>query len=768
MRAYTVKNFALDEATLRVQETLFHNANGLVGVRGTLEEGVPRGWNTMRGTYLNGVYDIVPMKQAEPLCNLPESKEAMLNIADTQGIELFFDGERFSLFEGKVEAIERTLDMDAGTTTRKVLWVAPSGSRLQITFTRMASFVQLPLFTIDCTITALAFDGQLEIVSKHTGLVQNYADESDPRLAGERRNCLVAESWTQTDTADFLTAHTLQSGLRVCSGVAHDIQADGVQRQRNYEPQSHTVETRLTCAVHSGQTVHLVKYAVFTDSVRCQDCAAAAQNELAAAVGHMDELYCGQHAYLAAFWSRAELAVQGDDENALAICFNQYQLLQAAGKDGQCSVAAKGLSGEGYEGHYFWDTEMYILPFFIFTDPALAKKLLHFRYATLGAARENAKLLGHRAGALYPWRTIAGRECSGYFPSGTAQYHIDGDIAHAVMLYWLTTGDDDYLVREGTEILLETARLWLDVGCWYNGSFRINDVTGPDEYTCMVNNNYYTNACAKANLQAACEAACLLRSLGRADVLAKLQFTPQEEAAFAKAAECMYLPYDAEKGINPQDDSFLQKPVWDIAATPKENFPLLLHYHPLHLYRYQVCKQADTVMAYFVFEELQSEEVMRRSFEYYEKITTHDSSLSNCIFSIVAARLGLHEKAWQYFGDSAQADLRNAHGNTKDGLHTANMGGCYLAIVCGFAGLRVRRDGLYLRPFLPDGWQGYRFCVRYHGSLVCVEVTQDGCNFSLLQGGPAPIHCAGQSVVLQAEKQIHFTTEMLQKEGSTR
>ncbi len=741
-RILRAENFPIEARALQLQETLFHNANGYLGVRGTLEEGVPAGQDTMRGMYVNGFYDIVPMKQAEKLFGLIEDKESMLNAADAQTIRVSLDGEWFSMFSGQVLEIERTLDMDAGTTTRRVRWRSPGGREAVFRFIRMASFEQPSLFTIDLTVTPLNFSGDIEIESLHTALVHNYASPDDPRL-GEGGCYLRPDGQLILDDASFLTAKTHVSGLKVCSGVAHALNRPAESRLQ-YDAARHEAVCRFSLRLTRGESLRLTKYTVFADSVREADCLSAARREMARAFRHIDEAYEAQRAYLRRFWESAEVTIQGNDEDDRSMQFNLYQLLQSAGRDGLSSIAAKGLSGEGYEGHYFWDTEMYMMPFFTLTMPELAKKLLGYRYSILEKARDNARLLGHKKGALYPWRTIAGRECGGYFPSGTAQYHIDGDIAYAVAAYYLATGDLDYLVREGAEILLETARLWADVGCWYHGTFRIHDVTGPDEYTCIVNNNFYTNACARHNLRWAVKAAGVLKAEGfYPGWAARLHVTEEELGGFTRAADNMFLPYDEELGINPQDDSFLQKPVWDFAATPPEHHPLLMYYHPLQLYRYQVCKQADTVLAYCLFDGVASPEAMRRSFEYYEKITTHDSSLSNCIFAIAACRLGFHEKALAYFGDSLGLDLLNTHLNTKDGVHTANMGGCYMAMAQGFAGLMICEDGPHLDPILPARWSGYRFRFQYRGRSLQFRMDESFASVTLVQGAPVKLCLKG-------------------------
>ncbi len=722
---------------LALQETLFHNANGYIGVRGNLEEGLPEGVDTMRGTYLSGFYEDVPMKQAERLTNVAEDKESMINAADTQGICFRFEGETFRQYEGELVEYERLLDMDAGVTERRVTWRSPEGREARLRFRRMASFAAPNLFVIDCEVTPLNFSGDMEIESTQLALVKNYASSEDPRLAGESECHLAPDGYRLIDGASYLSVRTKVSGIGLTSGVKHWLSQPAAEECAEYDEAAHAARYTARVRLEKGQSLRLVKYCVFADSRRHEDTLAAARAAMAATYDQADGLYEKQREVLSAFWADADTTIFGDGDANLSMQFNLYQLFQSAGQDGIGSIAAKGLSGEGYEGHYFWDTEMYMLPFFILTQPGLARKLLGYRYRTLESARRNARLLGHARGALYPWRTITGRECSGYFPAGTAQYHINGDIAYAAAAYYNATGDKDYLIREGAEILLETARLWLCVGHMSRGAFRINCVTGPDEYTCMVNNNYYTNACAKHNLEWALRAVELLRGWGEYDAwAARLNVTESELSAFREAADAMLLVYDEALGINPQDDSFLDKPVWDIAATPKENFPLLLHYHPLELYRYQVCKQADTVLAHVLFEDLASEAVRRRSFAYYEKITTHDSSLSNCIFCIGACRLGLKEKAGAYFGDSLKTDLLNTHGNTKDGIHTANMGGSYMAVVNGFAGLKLLEDGVSVNPFLPDEWTGLRFLFQYRGSRLRFEM--QGGRYSLtLISGPA-------------------------------
>jgi alpha,alpha-trehalose phosphorylase len=747
-KIYEIDNLSKDNNDLMVNETVFHNANGYIGVRSNYEEGYPEGYDSIRGSYINGFYDIAEMKQAEKLCGLVEDKQAMLNVADTQTIYLTVDGERFSLFEGQVLKSRRWLDMEAGVTGRTIIWCSPSGKQVEIVIKRMASFTQLPLFTIEYSVKALDFKGCIGFCSYHLGEVTNYSNANDPRVAQEVRKYLLPVKAEQLQEVSYLTSRTSMSELTVCTGVGHRLSKEG---KLTVKVQEHSAVMETELDISEGETITLMKYSVFCDSIRYQDCTLAARQELERAVNiTIEQHYVAQREYLKEFWDNCFLEIKGDDALTEAVNYNMYQLVQSVGKDEYCNIAAKGLSGEGYEGHYFWDTEMYIQPFFNLTEPSITKNLIGFRYRTLEQARENARILGHKRGVLYPWRTIMGVECSGYFPSGTAAYHINGDIAYSVVAYYLATKDLDFIAREGAEIIFETARLWLDVGNYYQGSFRINEVTGPDEYTCMVNNNYYTNAAAQYNLSWAVKFYELLGKEGRLGELAK-KITLTEIAEFERAARLMYLPYDEGLRINPQDDSFLQKKIWDIKNTPPEEFPLLLHYHPLHLYRHQVCKQADTVLAHFIFEDAQTIETIRNSFNYYEKVTTHDSSLSTCIFSIVASKLGLVDKAYDYFGDSAKLDLFNTHKNTKDGIHTANMGGNFMAIVYGFGGLRIKESGVRFAPVIPECWEEYCFQMNYEDSQIRVVVRAGECTFTLIKGTEKEIHVYDRRYVLNGQ-----------------
>ena len=457
-----------------------------------------------------------------------------------------------------------------------------------------------------------------------------------------------------------------------------------------------------------------------------------------------------QREYLDAFWEGAGMSIEGDDALLQGLRFNLFHILQSAGRDGLRSVCAKGLSGEGYEGHYFWDTEAYILPVLLHTQPEIARRLLEYRYSILPNARARARELGHEKGALYPWRTIDGEECSAYFPAGTAQYHIDGDIAHAVAEYYYATLDMDFMAECGTEMLVETARFFYDLGFFSeakDGRFVINCVTGPDEYNVLVNNNTYTNRIAAETMRNAAKFIHLLekkcpekyKSLCEA-----IGYDPEEAADWEKAADLMYYPAP-KGGIYPQDDDFLMRKPWPLESIPADKRPLLIHYHGLTIYRHMICKQADLVLAMVQFGGFYTKEEKKQNFAFYDRVTTHDSSLSMAVFSILASEIGEKEKAYDYFMSSARLDLDDMQHNSKDGLHLANMAGTWNCMVKGFGGMRFEGDTIGFHPVCPEQWKGYSFRVIFRGRTIEVSVSPDGAEYKLLSGEPIEILADGES-----------------------
>ncbi len=407
------------------------------------------------------------------------------------------------------------------------------------------------------------------------------------------------------------------------------------------------------------------------------------------------------------------------------------------------------MTGTGYGGHYFWDTEIYTIPFFIYTTPQIARNALRFRYTMLPAAERRAEDLT-TDGVLFPWRTINGQEASAYYAAGTAQYHINADISFALDKYLKATSDEDFLARNGIDILVQTARMWVDLGFWRGDgevSFRIHGVTGPDEYTTVVNDNLYTNVMARFNLRCAARAVRDLdasRPQAHSEMVSRLGLRADEVAEWERAAEAIAIPWDDDMGIHPQDSQFHEREVWDLPNTPPEKRPLLLHYHPLVIYRFQVLKQADVVLALFLQGDQFGLAEKRADFEYYDPITTGDSTLSGVVQSIVAAEVGYHQLALDYFWQSLYTDLGDLHDNTSDGIHVASAGGIWNALVYGFGGMRDYGGCLSFDPRLPEAWSGLTFRVTIRGTRLRVTVKQDAITFVIEDGMGARVSVRGE------------------------
>jgi alpha,alpha-trehalose phosphorylase len=504
--------------------------------------------------------------------------------------------------------------------------------------------------------------------------------------------------------------------------------------------------------------VKIIKYAAYHTSrgVPAAELAARCGRTLdrAMAAGAA-ALEADQRRWLDGFWERSDVVVHGQPTTQQAVRWCLFQLAQAVARAEGAGIPAKGVTGPGYSGHYFWDSEIYVLPFCTYTTPRFARNALRFRYTMLEAARRRARELSTE-GALYPWRTINGEEASAYYAAGTAQYHIDADVSYALVQYLMATRDIEFLEREGVDILVETARMWADLGFWrFNGEdhFHIHGVTGPDEYTTVVNDNLFTNVMARFNLAAAARSLANVRQANPTAYdrsVARLDLRPDEPVEWRRAADHMRIPYDKQLRIHPQDAIFLDKEVWDLASTPADKFPLLMHYHPLVIYRFQVLKQADVVLAQFLRGGDFSLAEKTADFDYYDPLTTGDSSLSAVTQATMAAEVGYQELALGYFDAALYVDLANTHFNTVDGLHVASAGGVWSALVFGFGGMRDYDGRITFDPRLPELWDRLTFKVTLHGTRIRVDLDHQAMTFTVEDGDVAEFSVRGAHVRVRA------------------
>lgn len=765
---FPLDEWALVETEFRpndqgVAETIFAVGNGYLGLRGNLDEG--RGGHSY-GTFINGFHETWPIRHAEEAFGFARVGQTIVNVPDAKVIRLYVDDEPFVLAEADILAYTRRLDFRNGYLIREIEWRTPSGKLVLVKSRRLVSFTDRHLAVIDYEVTVLDADASILISSQ----ILNRQDLGDEYHAGMRAAATFdprkAESFAErvlqpkikknVGTRYILGYQTTNSGMTIAVGAEHALETEN-EWQQSSQIDDDIAKHVYRIKAKAGQSARFTKTITYHSSrgVPPRELADRCDRTLdRARETPVEEIFDAQRAWLDDFWMRSDIELPGHPILQQAIRWNIFQLAQATARtDGQ-GVAAKGVSGSGYGGHYFWDTEIYVMPFLSYTAPNVARNALRFRHGMLDAARDRATELNQR-GALFPWRTINGLESSAYYAAGTAQYHIDADIVHALMQYVAATGDDDFLARGAIDILVETARLWADLGFWRsNGDqkFHIDGVTGPDEYTTVVDDNLYTNVMARANLWSAvriCEELLAKDPVAYERMVTRVGLQEHEIRGWRAAADAMEIPFDPHRGIHPQDAQFLDKELWDLDSTPESKRPLLLHYHPLVIYRFQVLKQADVVLALFLQGDEFTPAEKRRDFEYYDALTTGDSTLSAVVQSIIAAEVGHHKLARDYFLSSLFVDLADLHHNTSDGVHVASTGGIWSALAFGFGGMRDHSGRITFNPRLPDDWERLSYRMTIKGSRMRVDVTQRDITFTIEEGTSVTVHVHHERVEVE-------------------
>lgn len=740
-------------------ESLFTLGNGNLGLRGNLEE-IDSIFE--RGTYINGFYEAYPIKYGETAYGYAKNNQAIIDLVDGKSFNLYADGEL--LTTDNVSMHSRELDLRKGTLTRSFVWLTESGARVTIKIQRLVSLVKksTAIQVFDINVSDKEID--IEIVSflSDTPLVKDDDNDiEDPRTGSRQGQKGLHRKYESLEgTRGYFIHRTDVSGMSLFSGMDHSYSSKDTPELNSSISQT---EIKLSLKFKKIEgSLQFVKYLCYCHGKNVSDSElkSCGLNELDLCLHNGSTYYFNaQESFLNNFWDRSDVLIEGDKDLQFGLRFNLFHLLQSTGSNGRVSIAAKGLTGLGYEGHYFWDTEIYVLPHFIYTFPEIAKSLLLYRYSIIDKARDRAKELSHK-GVLFPWRTINGEEASAYFPAGTAQYHINADIAFGINKYVTVTGDTKFLIEFGLEILTETARFWYDIGEFisgFDGAFCIHEVTGPDEYTALVNNNLYTNIMARENFLYAIK---YLNKLKKSEenvyhnFTKKFNISEEEIQDWKYAAKKMRLPYNKNLSLYAQDDAFLNRPVWDFEGTPADKYPLLLHFHPLSIYRYQVIKQADLVMALFLQGKYFSLAEKKRNFDYYEKLTTGDSSLSACIQGIVGSELGYMDLAENYLRHTALIDLKDLNGNVRDGIHTASMAGSWMSVIYGFAGMRDSDSIISFFPRLSASLDKIAFKVKILGCLLYVNITKDTVEYRLLEGEELCFNNYYDKIHLASEKSM--------------
>lgn len=752
--AFTIEEWSIRERgfhldTLAQTESIFALSNGHIGLRGNLDEGEPHG---LPGTYLNSFYELRPLIYPEGGYAYPDSGQTIINVTNGKLIRLLVDDEPFDLRYGEIGSHERELNLRDGVLRRTVDWTSPSGRAIRVSSVRMVSFTQRSIAAISYEVEA--FDTPIRIVLQ-SELVANEAlpgQGKDPRMGAALSSALESEDHQAQNASGSLIHQTRISGLRIGAAMDHHIEGPAEMTVES-ESQPDVVRITIATRLEPGQKLRLIKFVSYGwSSLRSQpailDQVMAALS--AARLTGWDALIAEQRAYLDNFWANANIELDGDPEIQQATRFALFHVLQAGARAESRPIPAKGLTGPGYDGHAFWDEETFVLPVLALTMPSASAGVLRWRHMILDKAREHAHQFGLR-GAAFPWRTIRGTEGSGYWPAGTAAFHINADIAYAVSYYIQATGDNDFEEKVGLELLVETARLWRSLG-YYNtatNQFRIDGVTGPDEYSALADNNVYTNLMARHNLRWAAEA--VERHPQKALALG---VDASEVASWREAADKMRIPYDERLGITPQDDTFTAHEVWNFAETRPEQYPLFLHFSYFDLYRSQVVKQADLVLAMLLCGDAFTDEQKARDFAYYDPLTVRDSSLSAAVQAVLAAEVGHLQLAYDYLGEAALIDLHDLHHNVQDGVHIASLAGTWTALVGGFGGMRLCNGMLTFAPRLPSNIDRLAFHLLFRGSRLRVEVRATEATYRLLDGAPLSLYHHGEEFLLLIDEVI--------------
>lgn len=730
----------------RLQESMTSTGNEYMGMRGMFEE--KYSGDTHKGIYLGGVWFPDKTRVGWWKNGYPEYFGKVINAVDFVSVDVKLDGESVDLAKDEFSDFELALDMKSGILTRSYV-VKRGEKKVKLNFERFISVDMKELYADRITVENLSSASvEVEIESSIDADVFNEDSNYDEKFW----NVL---SKKKDQTTGRLVAETIENNFGTPQFTTEMLMAN-VSDLDAKEP----VETDLKVSNVFAGTLEAGKKTVFEkrvvvvtsrDYATLEDLDAAGEKLSAKqAESSFDELKAAQANGWAKRWEKADVVVEGNDESQQGIRFNLFQLFSTYyGNDARLNIGPKGFTGEKYGGATYWDTEGFAVPLYLaLADQSVTRNLLEYRHEQLPGAYHNAKQQG-LDGALFPMVTFNGIECHNEWEITFEEIHRNGTIAYAIYNYTRYTGDTEYVTHDGFDVLVGIARFWADRVHFSKrkGMYMIHGVTGPNEYENNVNNNWYTNILAKWCLNYANEIADKVD----ADKTVELGLTSEERAKWHEIADNMYLPEDKELGIFVQHDTFLDKDLTPVKDLPQDQLPLNQHWSWDHILRSPYIKQADVLQGIYYFVERFTQEQKERNFDFYEPLTVHESSLSPSIHAILAADLHKEDKAFEMYSRTARLDLDNYNNDTNDGLHITSMTGSWLAIVQGFAGMRVIDDELQFAPFLPKEWTGYKFRINFRGRLLSISVSQEGTQIDLLKGDDLTIKLNGKDLKLTAK-----------------
>lgn len=731
---WRVTETKFSEATNKNNETIFTIGNGYLGVRGYFEEGFygsPE--NTDPATLINGIYEYFDYHHIWQRPGFPGRYHAIVNQTNPYETSVYVDGEKV-MMNANVTAYERTLNLENGMLTRQFTYLTKKNKKVQIAYKRFASQTDKHMLFGKITVKVDA-DADIEIKS----ILRPPLGTGSAKIESCSASDNIFDFLGRSREEDIKSLHyrTKRSKFTIACAIADKMNREC---EEDYQDGHDFLQTKHRLHLPAGSELSIERYIAFVTDRDFADWKKTAFAKVKAA----RERSFADHAAETAevwrqFWDRTDIEIDSDPLIQQGIRFSIFQIYQSTGKDGITNISANGLSGTAYSGHTFWDTEVFMMPMYLYSSPEIARSLLMYRYNILPKARERAAQMEDQ-GALYSWNSINGEECGHVFEAVTAQYHINNDVFYAIYRYYEATGDEEFLVNYGAEILFEISKCMAHRGNFIplkGNKFCINVVCGPDEYNPIVDNNMYTNLLTQKQLYFTLEVAQMLSDKypdKYQEIREKCGVDDEEMALWKRAADNMYIPYSKELDMYMQDDNFLYKDPINIENIPLEKLPLLTNLHPLNLWRYQVIKQADIVLLTFICSEYFTVEERKKIFDFYEPKTIHDSSLSASIHSIVACDIGYKNEAYGYLQQAARMDLDNVNRNTFFGLHAACMGATWMMMVNGYAGLRIYDNKLHFKPFSDEKWNFYRFKLRFRNSLLSVKVEREQTTYTLLSG----------------------------------
>jgi len=739
-----------DPAYARVSESIFALSNESIGIRGSLDEGGST--DSLRGAYVNGVYEINELPKSYR--GIIDKTHFMIPAADWLAVEITLDGEDLDLGKVKFSGFTRELDMRAGTLTRSFIWHTESGKDLRLTFIRFVDMLQGERAYQRICFEALNFSGQVEL---STGITFDVKHEG-------RNTCFWGETDIEITGNSFaLKARTLASKQEVFTAAVIDFPSQGVTPLREFAP-GRTVMLQTALDLEQGRSVQIDKRVVIvfdgTTGYKLWQTGQALFEKTKAV--SLDSALEKQQKYWENHWIISDVVIEPSSENDIdviedqqGIRFCSFQMAQTyKGGSIHHNIGAKGLTGEAYNGHAFWDSEACCMPFYLFTNPAAARSLLIFRYNTLPQAIERAKMLDCK-GACYPIATLNGEEACDLWQHASLQFQPSTAVAYGIWHYAHTTGDQSFVWEYGAEMLVQIARFLVSRTSRnpHTGQYGYYGVMGPDEFHMMVNNNAYTNYMGKRSLDFA---AATVRKMKTEQpelykgLLEKTGLQKDELDIWEEVAGNMAMPM-TDEGLFEQHDGYFDMPYIDIHSIPVSEFPLYNHWSYDRIYRTSMIKQPDVLMFLYLYNSSFPEEIKRLNYEYYEPRTIHESSLSPAIHSILAAELGKMEEATAFFGYATRLDLDNYNRNTREGLHTTSIAMAWVNIVYGFAGLRSDDEHIRFAPRLPARWKTLRFSLLYRDRIIAVSMATDKTLFKLRIGEPLELMVYGKKYILGAE-----------------